>query len=181
MTIEEFDNLDILGWWKERESQFLVLAAMTRDLLSVQASTVASESAFSVRGRVISPQRTKLTPVSVEVCISLKDHLDSMERIQHVSPLEGELERVEEEIHVKEIAMGQKESGNDFECTHNNDKSLSEIQLEHCGLWEGGVEDWGLTLGGSEDFQEKFRGGFEEYIDDEGEEDKEDEEGDGEV
>ncbi|GJX83210.1 zinc finger BED domain-containing protein RICESLEEPER 2 [Tanacetum coccineum] len=82
---------------------------MTRDLLSVQASTVASESAFLVRGRVISPRRTKLTPVSVEVCICLKDHLDTMERIQHVSPLEGDLERVEEEIHVEEIAMGMAE------------------------------------------------------------------------
>ncbi|GJR13665.1 zinc finger BED domain-containing protein RICESLEEPER 2-like protein [Tanacetum coccineum] len=80
MTIKEFENLDILGWWKERESQFPVLAAMARDLLSVQASTVASESAFF-------------------------DHLDSMERIQHKSPLEGELERVEKQIHAKEIAV----------------------------------------------------------------------------
>ncbi|GJQ91781.1 zinc finger BED domain-containing protein RICESLEEPER 2 [Tanacetum coccineum] len=78
---------------------------MARDLLSVQASTVASESAFSVSGRVRSPRRTKLTPTSVEVCICLKDHLDSMERIQHQSPLEGELEQVEEQIHAKEIAM----------------------------------------------------------------------------
>ncbi|GJS73749.1 zinc finger BED domain-containing protein RICESLEEPER 2-like protein [Tanacetum coccineum] len=105
MTIEEFNNLDILGWWKTRESQFPILAAMARDLLSVQASTVASESAFSVSGRVISPRRTKLTPTSVEVCICLKDHLDSMERIQHQSPLEGELEQVEEQIHAEEIAM----------------------------------------------------------------------------
>ncbi|GJV19753.1 hypothetical protein Tco_1368773 [Tanacetum coccineum] len=49
-------------------------------------------------GRVISPRRAKLTPVSVEVCICLKDHLDSMKQIQHISPLEGELEQVEEEI-----------------------------------------------------------------------------------
>ncbi|GJY19787.1 zinc finger BED domain-containing protein RICESLEEPER 2-like protein [Tanacetum coccineum] len=72
MTIEEFNNLDILGWWKTRESQFPILAAMARDLLSVQASTVASESAFS---------------------------------IQHLLPLEGELEQVEEQIHAEEIAM----------------------------------------------------------------------------
>ncbi|GJV82442.1 zinc finger BED domain-containing protein RICESLEEPER 2-like protein [Tanacetum coccineum] len=105
MSIEEFNNLDILGWWKARESQFPVLAAIPRDLLSVQASTVASKSAFPVTGRVISPRRKKFTPTSVEVCICLKDHLDSMERIQHISPLEGELERVEEQIHAEEIAM----------------------------------------------------------------------------
>nr|GEW54638.1 zinc finger BED domain-containing protein RICESLEEPER 2-like [Tanacetum cinerariifolium] len=105
LTVEEFENFDILGWWKEWESQFPVLAAMARDLLTVQASTVALESAFSVSGRVISPRRIKLTPSAVEACICLKDHLDSMERIQNISPLEGDLERVEEEIHSEEIAM----------------------------------------------------------------------------
>nr|GEX32922.1 zinc finger BED domain-containing protein RICESLEEPER 2 [Tanacetum cinerariifolium] len=58
-----------------------------------------------VKKRVISPRRTKLTPTSVEVCICLKDHLDSMERIQHQSRLEGELEQVEEQIHEEEIAI----------------------------------------------------------------------------
>ncbi|KAL4590434.1 hypothetical protein LXL04_003363 [Taraxacum kok-saghyz] len=47
----KFENLNVLGWWKEKESQFPILAAMARDLLTVQASTVASESAFSVSGR----------------------------------------------------------------------------------------------------------------------------------
>ncbi|GJZ13300.1 zinc finger BED domain-containing protein RICESLEEPER 2 [Tanacetum coccineum] len=78
---------------------------MASDILSVQASTVASESAFSVSGRVIPPQRTKLTLVLVEVCICLIDHLDSMERIQHISQLEGDLERVEEEMNAKDIVI----------------------------------------------------------------------------
>ena len=54
MLIEEFSNFNILAWWKERESHFPVLAAMTCDLLSVQASMVASESAFSFSVRVLS-------------------------------------------------------------------------------------------------------------------------------
>nr|GEX40502.1 hypothetical protein [Tanacetum cinerariifolium] len=90
---------------KEQKSQFPVLAAMAFDLLTVQASVVASESAFSVSGRVISP-RTKLTLLAVKVCICLKYHLDSVERIQNISPLEGDMLQVEEEIHEKEIAMG---------------------------------------------------------------------------
>ncbi|GKD71634.1 zinc finger BED domain-containing protein RICESLEEPER 2-like protein [Tanacetum coccineum] len=96
MSIEEFEDLDILGWWKARESQFPILAAMARDLLSVQESTVPFESAFSVSGRVISPRRIKLTPTSVEVCICFKHHLNNIERIQHISPLKGEFERMEE-------------------------------------------------------------------------------------
>ncbi|KAE8675306.1 Ubiquitin-like protein ATG12 [Hibiscus syriacus] len=58
----------------EKEAQFPILAAMARDLLTVQASTVASESAFSVSGRVISQRRSRLSPESVEVCICLKDY-----------------------------------------------------------------------------------------------------------
>ena len=84
MNQDYFENFDILAWWKGNESQFPVLAAITRDLLTVQASTVASESAFSVSGRVLSIRRTRLTPAAVEMCICLKDHLDAAERIQHV-------------------------------------------------------------------------------------------------
>ena len=58
MTHDEFKNFDVLNWWKLRESQFPVLAHMARDLLSVQASMVASEFALSTSGRVLSIQRT---------------------------------------------------------------------------------------------------------------------------
>nr|GEV19776.1 zinc finger BED domain-containing protein RICESLEEPER 2-like [Tanacetum cinerariifolium] len=51
MEQEEFNAFDILSWWKGRQSQFPVLSIMARDLLSVQASTVASESAFSLSGK----------------------------------------------------------------------------------------------------------------------------------
>nr|GFA98503.1 zinc finger BED domain-containing protein RICESLEEPER 2-like [Tanacetum cinerariifolium] len=106
LTIQEFENLDILGWLKERESRFPVLSVVACDLLMVQASTVASESTFSVSGRVISSRRTKLTPLTVEICICLKDHLDSVEMIQNTSPLEGNMLWVEEEIHKEDIVMG---------------------------------------------------------------------------
>ncbi|KAF5803051.1 putative HAT dimerization domain, ribonuclease H-like superfamily [Helianthus annuus] len=78
---------------------------MARDLLSVQASTVASESAFSFSGRVISLRRKKLSPESVEMCICLKDYLDAAERIQHVESLEDE-NGVETDIHEEEVEMG---------------------------------------------------------------------------
>lgn len=62
LSPEEFANFDILAWWKEREIQFPILAAMARDLLAVQASTVASESAFSHSGRIISEKGQNLAP-----------------------------------------------------------------------------------------------------------------------
>ncbi|GJX20603.1 zinc finger BED domain-containing protein RICESLEEPER 2 [Tanacetum coccineum] len=75
-----------------REAQFPVLAAMARDLLSVQASTVASESDFSTSGSVLSIRRTRLTPAYLEMFNCLKDHLDAAERVQHIASLEDRLE-----------------------------------------------------------------------------------------
>ncbi|GKD43332.1 zinc finger BED domain-containing protein RICESLEEPER 2, partial [Tanacetum coccineum] len=76
-----------------------------RDLLSVQASTVASKSAFSIGGRVLSIRKTRLTPTSLEMCICLKDHLDAAERIQHISSLEDGLD-YEEQLHDVEVETG---------------------------------------------------------------------------
>nr|GFA34683.1 zinc finger BED domain-containing protein RICESLEEPER 2 [Tanacetum cinerariifolium] len=106
MEQEEFNAFDILSWWKERQSQFPVLSIMTRDLLSVQASTVASESVFSLSGRVLSIRRTRLTPASLEMCICLKDHLDAQERIQHISNLEGDCLEIEEQLLEVEAEAG---------------------------------------------------------------------------
>ena len=106
MSYEDFQNFDILAWWKEKEGQFPILAAMARDLLTVQASTVASESAFSVSGRVISQRRSMLSPESVECCICLKDYLDRAARIQHLTTLEDAIDVNEETtIHNEDVEL----------------------------------------------------------------------------
>ncbi|KAD1618700.1 hypothetical protein E3N88_42542 [Mikania micrantha] len=105
MSAEEYMKFDILAWWKGKESQFPILSAMARDLLTVQASTVASESAFSLSGRVLSLRRTRLTPTSVEMCICLKDHLDAVDRIQDSTNLEDEI-IIEPQVHEEEVAEG---------------------------------------------------------------------------
>ncbi|KAE8731277.1 hypothetical protein F3Y22_tig00002840pilonHSYRG00913 [Hibiscus syriacus] len=91
----------------EKEAQFPILAAMARDLLTVQASTVASESAFSVSGRVISQRRSRLSPESVEVCICLKDYLDGAARKQHITTLEDAIDAdLEANLHIEEVELG---------------------------------------------------------------------------
>ncbi|GJW70328.1 pentatricopeptide repeat-containing protein [Tanacetum coccineum] len=84
----EFATFDVLSFWKAKETMFLVLSRMAMDILSVQATSVASESAFSISGRVLSIRRTRLTPASLEMCMCLKDHLDAQERKQDKSTLE---------------------------------------------------------------------------------------------
>ncbi|GJY69501.1 zinc finger BED domain-containing protein RICESLEEPER 2 [Tanacetum coccineum] len=67
---------------------FPVLSRMAMDILSVQATSVASVSAFSTSGRVLSIRRTRLTPASLEMCMCLKDHLDAQGHKQDKSTLE---------------------------------------------------------------------------------------------
>nr|GEW11149.1 abscisic acid insensitivity 1B [Tanacetum cinerariifolium] len=50
--------------------------------LAMSRSIVASESAFSTSGRVLSIRRIRLTPTSLEMCMCLKDHLDAKEHIE---------------------------------------------------------------------------------------------------
>ncbi|GJU06709.1 zinc finger BED domain-containing protein RICESLEEPER 2 [Tanacetum coccineum] len=93
----EFKTFDVLGFWKAKETMFSVLSRMAMDILSVQATSVASESAFSTSERVLSIRRIRLTPASLEMCICLKDHLDAQERKQDKSTLETPVD-FEEEI-----------------------------------------------------------------------------------
>ncbi|XP_073153666.1 zinc finger BED domain-containing protein RICESLEEPER 2-like [Henckelia pumila] len=69
------ENFDILLWWKVNSPRFLVLAEMARDVLAIPISTVASDSAFSTRGRVLDPFRSSLTPKLVQALLCAQDWL----------------------------------------------------------------------------------------------------------
>ncbi|GJS95551.1 zinc finger BED domain-containing protein RICESLEEPER 2 [Tanacetum coccineum] len=70
------------------------------------SSSVASESAFSTSGRVLSIRRTRLTPASLEMCMCLKDHLDAKERKQDKCPLEIPLD-FEEDVFDDEVQQNE--------------------------------------------------------------------------
>nr|GEW20233.1 BTB/POZ and TAZ domain-containing protein 4-like [Tanacetum cinerariifolium] len=99
---EAMEALVHICFWKEKETMFPVLSCMAIDLISVQASSVASESAFSTSGRVLSIRRTRLTPASLEMCMCLKDHLDAKERKQDKCTLETPLD-FEEDVFDDEV------------------------------------------------------------------------------
>jgi len=68
-------NFRILYWWKDNQRSYPVLSKMARDLLAIPTSTVASESAFNTRGRVLDIFRTSLTPRIVKALICAQDWL----------------------------------------------------------------------------------------------------------
>ncbi|XP_056682441.1 zinc finger BED domain-containing protein RICESLEEPER 2 [Spinacia oleracea] len=67
------NNLDIIDYWRSCQLRFPVLSVMARDLLSIPISTVASESAFSVGGKILDPVRSSLKSSVVESLICLRD------------------------------------------------------------------------------------------------------------
>ncbi|CAN1248573.1 Zinc finger BED domain-containing protein RICESLEEPER 2 [Linum perenne] len=66
---------DVLGWWKVVAHKFHVLSEMAKDILVVPISTVASESCFSIGGRVLNDFRSSLTPKMVVALICAEDWL----------------------------------------------------------------------------------------------------------
>ncbi|KZV23943.1 hypothetical protein F511_23087 [Dorcoceras hygrometricum] len=67
------ENFDVLEWWKVNSQLYPILATIARDILPVQASSVASESAFSMCGRIIGDQRTNLNTDTLGMLTCLQD------------------------------------------------------------------------------------------------------------
>ena len=58
-----------LEWWNLHRLKYHVLSIMARDVLAIPISTVASESTFSARGRVVDAYRANLGTETVEMLI----------------------------------------------------------------------------------------------------------------
>ncbi|KAA8524372.1 hypothetical protein F0562_010795 [Nyssa sinensis] len=59
-------DFDILNWWKENGTKYPTLQRIAQDILAISVLTVASESAFSTSGRLVSPHRSRLHPITLE-------------------------------------------------------------------------------------------------------------------
>ncbi|PON76589.1 HAT, C-terminal dimerization domain containing protein [Parasponia andersonii] len=90
-------NFNILAWWKENSKKYKILAQIACDVLADPVSTMASESAFSTRGRILDPFRSSLSLKTMEalVCaqnwfkstygpLQLKDFMDEIQTYENI-------------------------------------------------------------------------------------------------
>ena len=85
-NIEDFD---VLSWWRSKAAKFPVLSAMARDFLAIPLSTVSSESAFSLGGRILGDHRSSLAPEMLEALVCAKDWLYKTKDSEFCSDGEG--------------------------------------------------------------------------------------------
>jgi len=65
-------DTDPLLWWQAHAREYPTLSDMARDYLTIQATSVSSEQAFSVAGNTISKTRNRLLPETARACLCLK-------------------------------------------------------------------------------------------------------------
>ena len=68
-------DLDVLGYWKSHNNRFPELPLMARDILSIPITTVASESAFNIGGRILDKFSSSLLPQTAETLLCACDWL----------------------------------------------------------------------------------------------------------
>ena len=62
-------EMDILEYWQKNSTRYPILSLMSRDILSIPITTVASESTFSIGGKVLTSLRNSLRPQNAECII----------------------------------------------------------------------------------------------------------------
>ncbi|XP_070675718.1 zinc finger BED domain-containing protein DAYSLEEPER-like [Malus domestica] len=93
--LDRKQELDILSWWKLEQFRYPVLSRMASDVLKIPISTVASESAFRISGRVLDQYRSSLLPETVQALLCTRDWFFGKEALEKKG---ADLEKLTKEI-----------------------------------------------------------------------------------
>jgi hypothetical protein len=73
-SLNQFDeSLSVLNWWQDHKRTYPILSVLAKDIITIPISTISSESAFSLSGRLLDDQRRSLTPAHIERLSLIKD------------------------------------------------------------------------------------------------------------
>ena len=68
-------DFDILLWWKLNDIKYPTLQEIAKDVLAIPITSVASESAFSTSGNILSPHRSRLHWTTLEALMCARSWL----------------------------------------------------------------------------------------------------------
>ncbi|XP_070042189.1 zinc finger BED domain-containing protein RICESLEEPER 4-like [Nicotiana tomentosiformis] len=90
-------SFNILKWWKDKEKHFPILSRMARDILTIQVSTVTSESTFSQARLQLGDYRASMRE-SLEKLVLFRDWIRSERRNFGLAESQPEVDETYEEI-----------------------------------------------------------------------------------
>ncbi|WMV51483.1 hypothetical protein MTR67_044868 [Solanum verrucosum] len=91
-------TVDLLEWWSNRGQGFPKLQPVARDVLAIQASSVASEGAFSATRFQIGEHIYSLATDGLEISVLFRDWINGERRSYGRSPLPTKFENDADEI-----------------------------------------------------------------------------------
>ncbi|XP_056695211.1 zinc finger BED domain-containing protein RICESLEEPER 2-like [Spinacia oleracea] len=77
------EEFDILNYWKEQSASYPILSRMAKDVLAIPISSVASESSFSMGGRILTNIRSCLSDKHLEALVTSKNWLDGYDEEEY--------------------------------------------------------------------------------------------------
>lgn len=75
----------MLDWWKVAGTRYPTLRMIARDIYAIPITTVASESAFSTGGRVLSEHHSRLTSKMLEALMCSQDWIRNKYKVDEKS------------------------------------------------------------------------------------------------
>lgn len=94
--VVKIKDFNILSWWKASSSRYPIISRIARDVLFIPISTVASESAFSMGGRVLDTYRTSLSSKMVEALICTQQWIRSPTKECKFEDILEEVQKIEQ-------------------------------------------------------------------------------------
>jgi hypothetical protein len=101
-------ELNIIHWWEYACIKYITLRKIARDIMAIPIIIAASESVFSIGGRIISPHQRRLAPKIIEglMCMQAWSRADMLgDQSCFINALMTCMEDEEEEMVAKPIVQ----------------------------------------------------------------------------
>ena len=85
-TVKHSDNFDVLQWWELHSQRFPTLYRMAKHFFGICASSVPSESLFSISGHVLNEYRASMGDERQHICVAAQQWIEALLRYKNSWP-----------------------------------------------------------------------------------------------